>query len=210
VRPSLLPETADTEHAGHRADAGWNSRKACELSVDYYRIKLKGGIQRGSSQLVVNNCQTLIGQTGSVDQCPLVGFGLLNGQPNRNDIESVMAPYYNDAPYEAGRYRLRRQLHVRYRPGRSHDVHSAAHFACDEPEHRDRHGASRAHIWPARSATKGSYRDYTSAPDWSVNLIASYTSGPFTITTQGRYTSSGLLRPCQPRGVNSSDPLYDP
>jgi outer membrane receptor protein involved in Fe transport len=51
--------------------------------------------------------------------------------------------------------------------------------------------------------------DYTSAPDWSVNLIASYSSGPLTVTTQGRYTSSGLLDVVSPRR-GPDDPLYNP
>ena len=76
--PSLLPETADTNTLGIVLTP-LEFAKGLELSVDYYRIKLKGGIQRGSSQLVVNNCQTLIGQTGSVDQCPWWGSASSTG-----------------------------------------------------------------------------------------------------------------------------------
>ena len=60
-----------------------------------------------------------------------------------------------------------------------------------------------------QTGNEGFLPDYTSAADWNVNLIASYTTGPLTITTQGRYTSDGSLDLVSPRR-DPSDPLYDP
>jgi hypothetical protein len=51
--------------------------------------------------------------------------------------------------------------------------------------------------------------DYTSAAEWNLNLILSYSAGPLTITTQGRYTSDGKLDLVSPRR-DPTDPLYDP
>ena len=60
-----------------------------------------------------------------------------------------------------------------------------------------------------QTGNEGFLPDYTSAAEWNVNLIAGFNSGPLTITTQGRYTSSGTLDQVSPRR-DPSDPLYNP
>ena len=59
---ALLPETANTNTFGVVfSPQEW--AQGLQFSVDYYEIELKDGIQRGSSQLVANNCQVSVTQT---------------------------------------------------------------------------------------------------------------------------------------------------
>ncbi len=204
---ALLPETANTNTFGVVfSPQEW--AQGLQFSVDYYEIDLKDGIQRGSSQLVANNCQVSFAQTGNLNACTLVQFGTLpGGGPNTADIEAVQAPYYNDAPYSAsgidwgGTYSFdigsSRTMAIRLLA--SHAIEQQVIIGTGRLE-RDLAG---------QVGNEGFLPDYTSAPDWSVNLIASYNSGPLTITTQGRFTSDGKLDQVSPRR-DPSDPLYNP
>ena len=101
--PDLLPEIAHTNTFGVVfSPQEW--AKGLQFSVDYYRIKLKDGIQRGSSQLVVNNCATVTGPNPT----PAMGVPVPAREVRRRTAPSsattsrpCKAPYYNDAPYEA-------------------------------------------------------------------------------------------------------------
>jgi iron complex outermembrane recepter protein len=205
----VLPETANTNTFGVVfSPQEW--AQGLQFSVDYYEIKLKNGIQRGSSQLVADNCRTATGPNPTPTQwaalCPLLTFGPNVTVPGDN-VASVQAPYYNDAPYEAagvdfaGNYSFdiggSRQMSIRLMA--SHALKQQVVIGTARLE-RDLAG---------QTGNEGFLPDYTSAAEWSVNLIAGYSSGPLSVTTQGRYTSSGTLDQVSPRR-DSSDPLYNP
>lgn len=207
--PAILPETANTNTIGVVfSPQEW--AQGLQFSVDYYAIELKDGIQRGSSQLVADNCRTATGPTPTPAQwaalCPLMTFGPDVAVPGDN-VASVQAPYYNDAPYEAagvdfaGNYTFdigsARSLSIRLMA--SHALKQQVVIGTGRLE-RDLAG---------QTGNEGFLPDYTSAAEWNVNLMAGYTSGPLSITTQARYTSSGKLDQVSPRR-DPSDPLYDP
>jgi iron complex outermembrane recepter protein len=204
--PDVLPERANTNTLGIVLTPT-NFAEGLEFSVDYYDIEIKDGVQRGSSQLVANNCKTSFDLTGSLAACNLVTFGLLGGAPNPLDIEAIQAPYYNDSPYEASGIDFAGTYMFDIGGGRSMSIRLLASHALNQQVvigtgrlERDLAG---------QTGNEGFLPDYTSAAEWSVNLIAGYNSGPLSITTQGRYTSSGLLDTVSPRR-DPSDPLYNP
>ena len=122
-------------------------------------------------------------------------------------VASVLAPYYNDAPYEAagvdfgGNYSFdiggSRQMSLRLLA--SHALNQQVVIGTGRLE-RDIAG---------QTGNEGFLPDYTSAAEWNVNLIASFATGPLTITAQGRYTSGGYIDLVSPRR-DPSDSLYDP
>jgi len=207
--PDLIPELAQTNTFGVVVSPQEWAR-GLQFSVDYYEIELKNGIQRGSSQLVANNCAAATGPNPTPDQwaalCPLMAFGP-NGAVVGDNVASVLAPYYNDAPYEAagvdfgGNYSFdiggSRQMSLRLLA--SHALNQQVVIGTGRLE-RDIAG---------QTGNEGFLPDYTSAAEWNINLIASFATGPLTITTQGRYTSSGYIDLVSPRR-DPSDPLYDP
>ncbi len=207
--PNLTPELAHTNTFGVVfSPVEW--AQGLQFSVDYYEIELKDGIQRGSSQLVANNCAAATGPNPTPEQwatlCPLVAFGPNVGAPGDN-VASVLAPYYNDLPYEAsgvdfgGNYSFdiggSRQMSLRLLA--SHALNQQVVIGTARTE-RDIAG---------QTGNEGFLPDYTSAAEWNLNLIASYSSGPLTITTQGRYTDEGKIDLVSPRR-DPSDPLYNP
>ena len=206
--PVLVPETANTNTFGVVfSPQQW--APGLRFSVDYYQIKLKDGIQRGSSQLVVDNCRTATGPNPTAAQwaslCPLIKFGPNVSTPGDN-VESLQAPYYNDAPYEArgidigGDYKfdLGSMGTVSLRLLASHALKQQVVI-----------GTGRlARDLAGQTGNDGFLPDYTSAADWTVNLIAGFKSGPFSITTQGRYTSASKLDLVSPRR-DPGDPQYN-
>jgi len=207
--PDLRPELAHTNTYGVVfSPQEW--AQGLQFSVDYYEINLKEGIQRGSSQLVANNCATATGPNPTPAQwaslCPLMTFGPDVARPGDN-VASIQAPYYNDLPYEAsgvdfgGNYSFdiggSRQMSLRLLA--SHALTQQVVIGTARIE-RDISG---------QTGNEGFLPDYTSAAEWNLNLIASYSSGPLTITTQGRYTDEGKIDLVSPRR-DPSDPLYNP
>jgi iron complex outermembrane recepter protein len=208
--PDLRPELAHTNTYGVVfSPQEW--AQGLQFSVDYYEIKLKDGIQRGSSQLVANNCAAATGPNPTPAQwatlCPLMTFGPDTTAVVGSNVASIQAPYYNDLPYEAsgidfgGNYSFdiggSRQMTLRLLA--SHSLTQQVVIGTGRIE-RDISG---------QTGNEGFLPDYTSAAEWNVNLIAGYSTGPLTITTQGRYTSEGKIDLVSPRR-DPSDPLYNP
>jgi len=206
--PDLVPETAKTTTLGVvLSPHGW--AQGLRFSVDYYQIKLKDGIQRGMSQLVADNCRTAVGATPTAAQlaalCPLITFG-----PNiatvGDNVASVTAPYYNDAPYEVEgidfgsdySFRVADAGTLSLRLLASHALKQQVIIGTGKLE-RDLSG---------QVGNDGFLPDYTSTANWTFNLIASFKAGPLTVTTQGRETSAGRLDLVSPR-YDPSDALYD-
>jgi iron complex outermembrane recepter protein len=206
--PDILPETANTNTFGVVfSPQEW--AQGLQFSVDYYEIELKAGIQRGSSQLVADNCRTATGPAPTPAQwaalCPLMTFGPNVAVPGDN-VATVLAPYYNDAPYEAAGVDVAGNYTFDIGGSRSMSLRLLASHALKQQVvigvgrlERDLAG---------QTGNEGFLPDYTSAAEWNVNLIAGFSSGPFTITTQGRYTSSSTLDQVSPRR-DPSDPLYN-
>ena len=205
----LVPESANTNTVGFvLSPQGWAT--GLHFSVDYYQIKLKDGIQRGTSQLVVDNCRNATGPNPTPAQwatlCPLVTFGPNVSTPGDN-VEAVLAPYYNDAPYEATGLDIASDYSFQLGSIGTTSLRLLASRALKQQViigtgrlQRDLAG---------QTGNEGFLPDYTSAPDWTVNLIVGLKSGPFNITTQGRYTSRSTIDQVSPRR-DPSDALYDP
>jgi iron complex outermembrane receptor protein len=207
--PDLRPELAHTNTIGVvLSPQEW--AQGLQFSVDYYEIELKDGVQRGSSQLVADNCAAATGPNPTPTQwatlCPLMTFGP-SGAVVGDNVASVQAPYYNDLPYEAagvdfaGNYSfdIGGDKTMSLRLMATHALNQQVVIGVNRLE-RDIAG---------QTGNEGFLPDYTSAAEWNINLIASFSTGAFTVTTQGRYTSEGELDLVSPRR-DPSDPLYNP
>jgi iron complex outermembrane recepter protein len=118
----------------------------------------------------------------------------------------VLAPYYNDAPYEAAGIDIGSDYAfdigslgtLNLRLLASHALKQQVVIGTSRLE-RDLAG---------QTGNDGFLPDYTSAADWTLNLIVGLRTGPLTVTTQGRYTSDSKLDIVSPRR-DPSDPLYN-
>ena len=144
--PDLRPEMAHTNTLGVVfSPQEW--AQGLQFSVDYYEIELKEGVQRGSSQLVADNCavgdrsQSHAGAVGD----PVPADDVRAERRRRRRQRRVRAgAVLQRLAVRGGRRRLRGQLHVRYRQRRPLDEPPVARVARAEPAGRDRHGPARA------------------------------------------------------------------
>jgi iron complex outermembrane receptor protein len=214
--PDLRPEIANTNTFGV-VFSPQNWAEGLQFSVDYYEIKLNEGVQRGSSQLVADNCAAATGPNSTpaarAALCPLVTFGpdfaptqTNPGGPGSN-VESVLAPYYNDLPYEAAGIDIGGNYTFDIGGSRSMSIRLLASHALNQTVVIGTNRLNRDIA--GQTGNEGFLPDYTSAADWNVNLILGYHAGPLNVTTQARYTSSGKLDLVSPRR-GPDDPLYDP
>jgi iron complex outermembrane recepter protein len=124
-----------------------------------------------------------------------------------DNVESVLAPYYNDSPYEAKgvdigadySFDIGNASTLNFRLLASHALKQQVVIGTGRLQ-RDLAG---------QTGNDGFLPDYTSAADWTVNLIAGLKTGPATVTTQLRYTSDSIIDQVSPRR-DPSDPLYNP
>lgn len=207
--PALTPEKADTDTFGVVFSPG-GFAEGLRLSVDYYSIKLKDGIIRGASGRIVENCAQEYAATASLtgEFCSLIGFlPDSNGAPILTDIEQVLAPYYNDQPYEARGIDYAAQYTLGLKSGGTLNLRLMASHALEQTIVV---GTNRAERDLSGMLGGGGFLpDYTPAADWSANLIVGYNKGPFTVTTQASYTSSGWIDTVTP-WIGPDDPRYNP
>jgi outer membrane receptor protein involved in Fe transport len=213
--PDLTPELANTNTLGVVfSPTRWAD--GLQFSVDYYEIELKDGVQRGSSQLVADNCAAATGPGASASVraalCPLVTFGpdvaVVAGGPlvPGSNVASVLAPYYNDLPYESTGVDFSGNYSFDIGSSRSMSIRLLASHALKQQVVIGTNRLERDIA--GQTGNEGFLPDYTSAAEWTANLIAGYTAGPLSITTQLRYTSPGKLDLVSPRR-DWTDPLFN-
>jgi outer membrane receptor protein involved in Fe transport len=206
--PALTPEKADTTTMGMVFSPGGFAENL-QLSIDYYTIQLEDGIIRGGSARVLDNCLAEYNSTASLDGefCSLVTFLDEGNGPILSDIEEVIAPYYNDQPYEARGIDYSAQYRLNLDGGGLLDLRLLASRALEQTilvgsDRQERNLSGMV-------GGGGFLPDYTPAPEWTANLVIGYSRGAFRITTRTSYISESLLDKVSPY-IGPDDSRYDP
>lgn len=206
--PAVKPEKATTTTIGFVLLPG-GAASGLQFSMDYYRIKLTGGLALEGAQQNVNDCFD-----GIQAACDLLTFGPPNPSQATNpnaqftNILSTRALYRNLAPYEtkgidfALNYQFPLSNLFGNLPGSIALNLTATHtLETIIPTGRDVAGQT--------GGDQGFLSDFSSSPDWSGNLTVSYMNGGFIGTIQARYVSDGVLDLQNPK-TGPESPDYDP
>jgi iron complex outermembrane receptor protein len=191
--PELDPESAETDTLGIVL-TGSGALQGLSFSADYYQITLEDGIVGGNTFNIIDEC------FNADINCDLITFGAPDPDPSQagnplSNIVSVRAPYINAQPYKATGV----DLSLDYNLPLNKLFESAKGnlffrlIGTRALEMRVRTATRDADIAGQTGGDSGFFSDFTPAPDWAANLVISYLNGPLTFTTQGRYTSKGVL-----------------
>lgn len=190
--PAVKPERAKTLTAGFVLQPG-GALDGMHFSADFYRIKLVDGLALGGVNVVQECFEDL-----SSPFCDFIEFGdPLPGQgtnPNAQytNITSTRTIYNNLSPYTTKGVDLSWDYSMPLAkfggdvPGRvGLRITASRSLETNVPNGQDVSGQN--------GGDQGFLSDFASAPDWSANMVVSYTNGPFVGTLQSRWVSDGLL-----------------
>ena len=179
------------------------------FSADYWEITINDGIQGGgNAQRTIQSCYI------NNELCDLITFA--DNDPNsptyRQDMIDVRAPSFNARRYDASGIDFSLDYARTVGPGMitlrlltSRALETIVRTPSQTPGGvetvRDISGQVGGPV--------GFFADWAGSPNFSHNLVASYTQGPFTITTQAQYISSGRLDKETPK-TGPGEPGYDP
>jgi len=212
----LEPEKSRTLTVGMVLQPG-GALEGLQASVDYYRIKLKGGLSLSlGGPAAVTECFN-----GDQFFCSLLEFGDPRpGQDTNPDAEftnvtSMSTLYTNQNPYIARGM----DFSVNYRlpggmlgdlPGSFFVSMDATHMIEQEaPILRAGFVSGQAQLAGQTGGDSGFLSDVAPAPDWSGNVALTYMQGPFSGTVQTRYVGGGHMDLQNPK-TGPDDPDYDP
>lgn len=212
----LDPEKAKTTTVGFVLQPVGTS---LQLSLDYYKIKLKGGLALAlGGPAAVTACFT----TNDPFMCSLITFGPPRpdqaGNPNaaRTNITNMKTLYTNQNPYTAKgldmavNYRFDASSLFSSMPG-SFAVNVAATHMMKQiaPVTRAGFVQGQVDLSGQTGGDSGFLSDVAPAPDWSGTVTTSYLNGPFTGTLQMRFVNTGNMDLQNPK-KGPDDPSYDP
>jgi outer membrane receptor protein involved in Fe transport len=189
-----------------------------QLAVDWYRIKLKGGL---ALALGGGAAVTACFEDGDPFMCSLLEFGAPRpsqaGNPNAEftNITNMKTLYTNQNPYIAKGV----DFAVDYRlPGGSLGSIPGSVAISMNATHMLKQiapvvGAGfvqlQADLAGQTGGDSGFLSDVAPAPDWAGNIALSYLTGPFIGTIQTRYVSGGHMDLQNPK-TGPDDADYDP
>ena len=176
--PNLRPEAANTTTAGIVFSPKHGMLNRVRLSLDYYRIKVKGYIAAppGGAQFIADRCFAGVQQA-----CGLITFA--NGQSSA--ITQILNVSQNlDALLTKGL-----------------DIEADYRIPLGQPDHSLSLRALASYVASLKATTFGTQVERAgqtggsaalAAPDWTVNGFVTYDSPVVTLTVQGRYISPGV------------------
>jgi iron complex outermembrane recepter protein len=190
-----------------------------QFSVDYYQIKLKGGLALAlGGPAAVTACFN----TNDPFFCGLLTFGPPRadqaGNPNaaRTNVTNMKTLYTNQNPYIAKgldfalNYRFDANKLLSSMPGAFSVNFAATHMLKQEaPVTRAGFVQGQADLAGQTGGDNGFLSDVAPAADWSGTLALSYFNGPFTGTVQTRFVNDGYMDLQNPR-KGPDDPTYNP
>ncbi len=207
---NLKPEEADTTTIGFVVTPG-GDRGRLRFSADYYKIKLKDGIQGGIEGRIISSCYN----TGNPEDCALIqGQNPTTGPGGQGwlDIEYVTVPYFNGRSYEAKGIDMSFDYAIPLTNGniqlRLMSTHAIDTIVTSPPVFVGGQDTVRD-IAGQTGGDTGFLSDFAGSPDWVHNLVFTYYRGPFMITAQGRYHTDGIIDKQTPK-TGPDQPGYDP
>lgn len=184
--PNLAPEVADTLVAGVVIQPTWAWAEGLSISSDWYKVEIADAIQQIAQQDVVDRCFA-----GDTEQCANV-----ERDPDTGDISRVFRRFFNQAQSNVEGI----DLEVAYR--------MEPNFFDSESESFSVRMLGGYLLTREDIAPNGTVTDnlgvYT-LPDFTGNLTATYSLGPWSVQLQGRYVDSGELVRTWREGIDVDD-----
>lgn len=213
----LDPEKAKTTTVGLVLQPT-GALEGMQFSVDWYKIKLKGGLALSlGGPAAVAECEA----TGDPFSCSLLTFGpprpTQAGNPDAafTNITNMKTLYTNQNPYIAKgldlafNYRLPASV-LADMPGNFAFSASATHMLKQvAPVVGAGFVQSQTDVAGQTGGDAGFLSDVAPAADWVGNVAVSYLNGPFAGTVQTRFVAPGKMDLQNPK-TGPEDPAYDP
>jgi outer membrane receptor protein involved in Fe transport len=206
---ALLPEEADTNTIGFVVTPGRLDNRF-RFSADYYEIEVANGIQGGNEARVIANCYN-IGQDCQYIQgtTPAVSP---NGFAGYLDITDTTAPFYNGRSYDASGIDLAFDYSFALSKGSillrlisTHAIETIVRTPPTTPGLPD----TVRDISGQTGGDTGFFSDWAGSPDWSHNLVFTYSRDRFALTAQGQFITAGFIDKQTPK-TDPSEPGYNP
>jgi outer membrane receptor protein involved in Fe transport len=182
----LTPEEADTTTVGFiLSPDDWNVR----FAADWYQIEITDAITPANIQLVIDGCEAR-----SAEMCSLIEGTLLNpADPlgGFSDIGKVSPEARNFRGYKSRGVDLTADWVGEFDFGTISTRLIASRVLEQTIQPTEANPSLVRDIAGVVGSTNGFLADWASAPDWTAQLIATYISGPYTVTTQGRWVKEG-------------------
>jgi outer membrane receptor protein involved in Fe transport len=198
---AVRPETSDTTTVGFVwRPKGENG--GVNFAVDYFRISIHQAIEQAQIQNVISGCQL---QNNPAD-CSLIEFGpgtyVENGQTFR-DIVNVRALAFNGAQYIFKGLDFTGNWTSELPFGGTLDLRLLAEHMMDQIFQPS------ALVPPVnivgQTGTANSFlSDNQPTAKWTGSLTGTYLRGPWSVTTQMRFVSAGIMDYNAPNGYNSA------
>jgi iron complex outermembrane recepter protein len=211
---ALKPEQATTSTVGFvLSPTGW--AQGMQIAVDYYEIELLNSIRGGVIAQTITNCYQ-----GDQSYCALIE-GVPGGTPNPatglqgfSDIISLRAPYQNGQEYNASGVDFSASYSLPFsdvfRVGSGNlSFYLSGTRSLESIVQRLNYPNYVATNLVGQSGGNGFLADFSSTPKWVGNFSISYLNGPFSLTTQLRYSGKGVVNLEVPY-TDSSSPDYNP
>lgn len=187
---NLLPEEADTTTFGIVLTPALDNR--LQIAVDYFTIDIEGAIQQANVRRVLDGCQI----SNLPEFCTLLvpdvpGVYTYNPATNQG-IDSLRALSFNGSGYSYKGYDLSTDYTIALRDANSLNLRLIA-TKMQEQQFQPTPGQPFVDVVGQTGTSNNFLSDYQATAEWVANLYATWTRGPFSLTGQVRYVSSGEM-----------------
>lgn len=187
---NLVPEEADTTTFGIVLTPALDNR--FQIAVDYFTIDIEGAIQQANVRRVLDGCQI----SNLPEFCALLvpdvpGVYTYNPATNQG-IDSLRALSFNGSSYSYKGYDLSSDYTIALRDANSVNLRLIA-TKMQEQKFQPTPGLPFVDVIGQTGTSNNFLSDYQATAEWVANLYATWTRGPFSLTGQVRYVSSGEM-----------------
>ncbi|HEY4215289.1 MAG TPA: TonB-dependent receptor [Steroidobacteraceae bacterium] len=217
---ALSPETSDTTTVGFvlSPKGAWSG---FQFAIDYFKINIKAAIEQAQIQGVYGGCQL----QNIASDCALIQFGPgtyheqvggadvinpANGQPYIfRDIVNVRAQSFNGAHYTFKGLDFTGSWVADLGPG-SLTLRLLAEHMMDQI-FQSGPGAAPINIVGQVGSSNSFLSDNQPTAKWTGSLTGTYAQGPWSVTSQMRFVSSGIIDYNAPDGIvqpAATPPVY--
>jgi outer membrane receptor protein involved in Fe transport len=197
--PDLRPEKSDTTTFGFVfSPSDWVP--GLQLSVDYFRIKIKDAIQQANIADVEDGCRV----RNDPAACALITFDGTTydvGGVTYQGIENIRALSFNGAAYQFKGLDFSSTYNMQLQNGANLTFRLLAENMMSQVFQNNPRTAA-VNIVGQTGSSNTFLSDNQPQPKWTGSLMGTYQQGPASVTAQMRFVSHGIIDYNDPSGLN--------